>query len=316
MPLFHVLAWDEVDSSLFAWRHPVDTITMGSQLIVAEGQEAVLLREGRFVGPFAPGRYTLDVRNLPVLQHLINLPFGGTPFPASVWFVRKLTAIELQWGTPGPIHVLDPRYGIAVPVRARGTATFRIKDPCRFLVALVGTTTQYSRDDMASAMRPALLQSVATVLARTIQAGASILDLPLKLDLVASGTQQATNASIAGYGVEVAQVWIENINFPEDDEGVKRLRKTLADQMQLGMLGTNYGVVRGLDVLEGAAKNPGGGGAIGAGVGIGAGLAGGQVLAGMIGGALGGVATKSCNACAQAIPQPAKFCQYCGVAQP
>jgi membrane protease subunit (stomatin/prohibitin family) len=288
---------------------------MGSQLIVAEGQEAWLLREGRFVGPFAPGRHTLDVRNLPILQHLVNLPFGGSPFPAAVWFVRKLTAIELQWGTPSPVNVLDPRFGIAAPIRARGTATFRIKDPPRFLVGLVGTTTQFSRDDMAATMRPALLQSVQTALANTIQAGASILELPTKLDAVASTTQQATNASVSSYGIEVAQVWIESVNFPEEDQGIKALRKALADKMQLGTLGAHYGTVRGLDVLQAAANNASGGGAINAGIGLGAGLAGGQALGGLIGGALG-AGPKPCTGCGKPIPQAAKFCQYCGIAQP
>jgi membrane protease subunit (stomatin/prohibitin family) len=315
MPLFQVLSWDEADSNLFAWRHPSDSITMGSQLIVAEGQEAILLREGRFVGPFGPGRYTLDVRNIPILQHLVNLPFGGTPFPAAVWFVRKLTAIELQWGTPSPINLLDPKFGIAAPVRARGTATFRIKDPPRFLVGLVGTTRQFSREDMAATMRPALLQSVQTALANTVQAGNSILDLSTKLDAIATSTLRATNASVSSYGIEVSQVWVESVNFPEEDEGIKRMRKTLADQMEIARLGPNYTTVRGLDVLGTAAANPGGG-AIGAGIGIGAGLAGGAALGGLIGGAVGGGMSKGCTGCAKAIPQAARFCQFCGVIQP
>ena len=316
MPLFSVLTWDEPNSELFAWRHPVDNITMGSQLIGAEGQESVLLREGRFVGPFGPGRYTLDVRNLPILQTLINLPFSGSPFPASVWFVRKLTAIELPWGTPSPVTLLDPRFGIAAPVRARGTAAFRISDSCKFLVGLVGTTSQFAREDMAATVRPALLQSVTTALGAVMQSGASILDLPTRLDTISSMTLQATNASVAGWGVEVTRVWVESVNFPEEDEGIKRLHKSLADHMQLGILGQNYSTVRGLDVLESAAKNPGGGGAIGAGIGIGAGFAGGQALGGTLAGALGAGAMRICAGCSKPVPGGARFCPNCGAAQP
>jgi membrane protease subunit (stomatin/prohibitin family) len=316
MPLFSVLSWDETNSDLFAWRHPVDNITMGSQLIVAEGQEAVLLREGRFVGPFGPGRYTLDVRNIPVLQSLVNLPFGGTPFPAAVWFVRKMTAIELQWGTPSPVTLLDPKFGIAAPVRARGTATFRISDPCKFLVGLVGTVAQFSRDDMESTMRPALIQAVSTALATTMQAGNSVLELPLRLDAISASTLQATNASVSGFGVEVSRVWVESVNFPDDDPGIQALRKALADNMQLGILGQNYSTVRGLDVLQAAASNQGGGGAIGAGLGIGAGFAGGQMLGGMLGGALAGGAARNCTACGKPVPPGGRFCPACGAAQP
>ena len=318
MPLFSVLSWDEPDSSLFAWRHPVDNITMGSQLIVAEGQEAVLLREGRFVGPFGPGRYTLDARNIPLLQTLVNLPFGASPFPASVWFVRKLTAIELPWGTPSPINVLDPRFGIAAPVRVHGTATYRVSDSYKFLVGLVGTTSQFSREDMASTMRPALLQSVTIALGNVIQAGSGILDLPLKLDTLSAAALQATNANISNFGIEVTRIWVESVNFPEDDQGVRLLRKSLADKMQLGILGQNYATVRGFDVLESAASNPSGGGVMAAGAAIGAGFAGGQVLAGMMGQAINPAQPSllACGACTKAVPSGAKFCPSCGAAQP
>jgi hypothetical protein len=85
--------------------------------------------------------------------------------------------------------------------------------------------------------------------------------------------------------------------------------------MEIARLGPNYTTVRGLDVLGAAAANPGGG-AIGAGIGIGAGLAGGAALGGLLGGAVGGGMSKGCTGCGKAIPQAARFCQFCGVIQP
>jgi membrane protease subunit (stomatin/prohibitin family) len=307
MPLFDVLQWNETDEALFAWRHPISNITLGSQLIVAEGQEAVLLREGKFVGPFASGRHTLDVRNIPILQAFINIPFGTSPFPASVWFVRRHTAIELPWGTSSPVNVQDPRFGIAAPIRMRGTATFQISDSCKFLLGLVGTVNKFSRDDMAATMRPAIIQGATTAIANEIQTGSSILDLPSKIQNLASNTVQSANTSIASFGVQITRVWIESINFPEDDEGIMRLRKALADKMQLGVLGADYGTVRSFDVLEKSAANPAGG-FMAAGAGIAAGIAGGQVIGNIMTGALG----IRCKSCGSSVLASAKFCQACG----
>jgi membrane protease subunit (stomatin/prohibitin family) len=165
-------------------------------------------------------------------------------------------------------------------------------------------------------MRPALIQAVSTALATTMQAGNSVLELPLRLDAISSSTLQATNASVSGFGVEVSRLWVESVNFPDDDPGIQALRKALADNMQLGILGQNYSNVRGLDVLQAAASNQGGGGAIGAGLGIGAGFAGGQMLGGLLGGALAGGAARNCTACGKPVPPGGRFCPACGAAQP
>ena len=71
MSITNVIQWNG-PPSMVAWRHGNATIMHGSQLIVQEHQHAVLMKEGRMIGPFLPGRHTLDTKNLPVLKTLIG----------------------------------------------------------------------------------------------------------------------------------------------------------------------------------------------------------------------------------------------------
>ena len=62
-------------------KYPSEQFVLGSQLIVGTGQEALFVKGGEALDLFGPGTYTLSTGNLPVLNKLVNLPFGGkTPF--------------------------------------------------------------------------------------------------------------------------------------------------------------------------------------------------------------------------------------------
>ena len=67
-------------------------LTLGSQLVVNEGQEAIFVKGGIALDTFTPGTHTLVSGNIPLLDKIINLPFGGTtPFTTEVWFINKLS---------------------------------------------------------------------------------------------------------------------------------------------------------------------------------------------------------------------------------
>ena len=65
------------------WKFPYENLSVGAQLIVNQSQEAVFLKGGAVCDVFGAGTHTLLANNIPLLQRLINLPFGGnTPFTA------------------------------------------------------------------------------------------------------------------------------------------------------------------------------------------------------------------------------------------
>ena len=69
---------------VLAWKYPSDNLSTWTQLIVSTGQEAFLVKEGKVVGPFGPGKHTLDTQNYPVFAKLLNLPFSRSTSRASM----------------------------------------------------------------------------------------------------------------------------------------------------------------------------------------------------------------------------------------
>ena len=125
---------------IFAWRYPSNELGTWTQLIVNESQEAILVKGGQICDVFTAGRHTLSTGNIPILNKIINLPFGGrSPFTAEVWFINRVFSLDIKWGTASPIQLQDPKYKIFAPVRAFGQFGIQIEDSKKFLVKLVGT---------------------------------------------------------------------------------------------------------------------------------------------------------------------------------
>jgi membrane protease subunit (stomatin/prohibitin family) len=177
MPLFQVIKFDgpaagSGNESWLTWKYPGESLRIGTQLVVAPGQEAVFIKEGRIGDRFGPGTHTLSTKNIPLLEKLVNLPFGGdTPFTAEIYYVNTIAKLDMKWGTADPIRVKDPVYDIIVPLRAFGQFGVRISDAATFVEQLVGamhpdefTTT----DRIMQYFRGAVLSRIKDVIAEMV----------------------------------------------------------------------------------------------------------------------------------------------------
>ena len=129
MALIDVVKWEVNDREL-VHKFLSEDLRIGTQLVVYSGQTAFFVKGGKVMDQFESGTYTIKTENIPLLNKLINLPFGGnSPFQAEVWFVNKLAIMDTKWGTPTPIQLEDPKYGVIVPVRAFGQYGLKVEDP-------------------------------------------------------------------------------------------------------------------------------------------------------------------------------------------
>nr|WP_297348916.1 SPFH domain-containing protein [uncultured Glaciecola sp.] len=95
---------------------------------------------GQALDCFDPSTHTLVTCNIPLIDKLINLPFGGdTPFSAEVWFVNTTVKRDLKWGTPSPIPLMDVVPGFPVSARSFGKWGARISDSRSFVNQIVGS---------------------------------------------------------------------------------------------------------------------------------------------------------------------------------
>lgn len=309
----------DMTSDVFAQKFPNDALSTFSQLIVNESQEAVLYRGGQALDVFGPGRHTLETGNIPLLSKLINLPFGGqSPFQAEVWFVNKVSVLDIKWGTATPIQLQDPKYNVFIPLRTHGQFGVRIDDSRKFLVKLVGTMPMFDRTFLTNYMKGIYLTKVKDALSKyLVNKRVSILEINAYIDELSLAVCDTVRPGFAEFGIGLQNFFVSDISVPEDDSAVIKLKAALAKRAEMDIVGYNYQQERSFDTLEGAATNPGAGsaGMMGAGMGLGMGVGIGGAFGGAMGGLAQGLTTSAmvkCAKCGFDCAQGTRFCGKCG----
>lgn len=267
----------EQQEGVIVHKFPSCDLRWGSQLVVYPGQVAFFVKGGKVCDKFTDGTYTLKTNNIPLLNKIINLPFGSdSPFQADVWFVNLLQRLSLKWGTETPILLEDPKYEIIVPVRAHGQYGFKVIDAEKFMFSLVGNMSGFNEAQLQIYFRGLLLTRLTDIIAKKIiNDKISVLDIPTHLQEISSYCQNELSPFFADYGVEIMLFNIISINIPENDVSLNEIKKAKNLSARLKIAGSeNYKMERSFDVMDKAAENESGAGAafINAGLGLGASL--------------------------------------------
>lgn len=305
---------------VFAWKYPSEELGTWTQLIVNESQEAVLFKGGKALDLFESGRHTLETANIPLLNKIINLPFGGrSPFTAEVWYINKAYSLDIKWGTSTPIQLQDPKYKVFVPIRSFGQFGIQIDDSRKFLIKLVGTLPVFDKTSILKYFRGLYLTKVKDAISSyLVHKQISVMEINAYIDELSEHVKERIIPTMDEYGIKLVNFYINDISVPEDDEAVKKLKDALAKRAEMDIVGYNYVQERSFDTLEGAATNPGSGqaGLMGAGIGLGMGVG----VGGAVGAQVGGIAQnmmtntekKTCPKCNAVMEKEKRFCSECG----
>lgn len=318
MAMIDVLKWDAAPRVL-AYHYSDCELNYKSQLIVTESQEAVLVKEGQFYGPIGPGHHTLETKNFPFLTQMVSalVTNSKSPYSAEIWFVAKSIPLDMKWGTTDPLLIEDPKYHIALPVRAFGRYGLRISDSCRFLARLMGRLPAFTEKTLGGYFRGVIVTRTKDVIATTMTGeSCSLLQIGTKLNELSDVLQKRLTEDLADYGVELRLFTVNSISTDENDASVVQLRKALAKKAEMDIIGYSYAQERSFDALQTAAGNKGSAGALmGAGMGLGMGVGVGSPM----GNAMSAIAkninptgAKHCMNCGVELPTEAKFCPGCG----
>ena len=281
MALIDRVKYDSPSDASFVWKYPSENLKIGSQVIVNQSQEVMFVKGGQVLDSLDPGTHTLSTGNIPLLDKLINLPFGGnTPFTAEVWYVNKTVKRDLKWGTPNPIQVMDNTLGFPISVRSFGRWGVRIENSRSFLTQIVGSQLGADDEKINNYFTGEIIQSLSKVISTAININnISILQITSSLTELSKFATDMMKKEFERFGLEIVNFNIESINIPEEemDKIQKVFEKTLeAKELSKVQVGGAFNAIKTFEVLNSAAENPsdgaGVGAMLGAGIGLGAGI--------------------------------------------
>ncbi len=208
-----VIHWTDDTRDTMVWRFDREDheIKYGAKLTVRESQAAVFVHEGQLADVFMPGLYMLETNNLPILTTLQHWDHGfKSPFKSEVYFVSTRRFTDLKWGTKNPIMIRDPEFG-PTRLRAFGTYTVKVSDPGKFLLEIVGTDGEFTMDEISFQIRNIIVQEFSRVISAS---GIPVLDMAANTRDLGKLLAEAISETIASYGIELPELYIENISLP------------------------------------------------------------------------------------------------------
>jgi len=281
MALIDVVKYDSPSDESFVWKFPSENLRIATKVVVNQSQEVLFVKGGQVLDSLEPGTHTLSTGNIPLLDKLINLPFGGnTPFTAEVWYVNKTVKRDLKWGTPSPIQIMDNTLGFPVSVRSFGKWGARIENSRSFLTQIVGSQSIANAEKINDYFTGEIVQSLSKIISTAINVNnISILQIASSLTELSKFATDMMKKEFERFGLEIVNFNIESINIPEDEmEKIQKVfEKTLeARELSKVKVGGAFNAIKTFEVLNAAADNQSDGSSVGAmlgaGIGLGAGL--------------------------------------------
>jgi len=191
-------------------------IERGSRLLVSESQMAQFVYMGKYGDLFAPGQYTLQTDNIPILTALKSWRYGfESPFKADIYFVSTKLFTGCKWGTAHPVMVQDSKLGV-VRLRAHGIYDFKVTNVPLFLSQVAGTDHNFTLAEFEETMRTRIASAFSQALALS---GIEASLLATRYHELGQAFMPAFNKTVKDlYGVELASLSVESVSLPPEVE--------------------------------------------------------------------------------------------------
>lgn len=310
--LLKSLEWVDNSQDTIVYKYPMDgrQIQYGSKLTVRESQVAVFLNKGKIADVFGPGMYTLQTSNLPILTQLFSWGYGfKSPFYADVYFVNTKQFTNQKWGTSNPITMRDKDFGM-VRLKGFGSYAFKVTNAELFLKELSATNSTFATADVTSYLKSIIVSSISDTIA---ESKISALDLASNLMEFSGVATENLATTFANLGLELTNLVIENLSFPEEVE------KAIDTRASMGVLSDKMDTFvkfQSANAIRESAQNPNG--LSGLGTQLGSGIAIGEIVKSSLTSSVNEETEnksqdeKFCPDCGAKNPKNAKFCSECG----
>ncbi len=277
-----VIEWKNPDADVLfhRWTNNGDEIKNASKLIIAPGQGAIFVYEGKPQAVITElGITDLKTENIPFWTTITKfMQAFQSEHKVGIYFFRTAEILNQGWGTPGPVKYIDPQYKFPVGMKGFGNFSFRISDPGSFFINVMGQKDEFLVDELRLVIVARLIQPLTDFLA---EAKFGYNEIDANRNEIADGLKGKVAPIFLTLGFELKDFRVENTDFDDDTKHrVQRIADMQAEAQAAQAVGLNFAQVQQLAALRDAAQNQGG--VAGMGVGLGAGVGMGQAMAGMM----------------------------------
>ncbi|MCR5624017.1 MAG: SPFH domain-containing protein [Lachnospiraceae bacterium] len=223
----NVVEWEEWNEEMIFWKWTNKEIKKGSRLIIKPGQDAIFLYNGKIEGIFKDdGEYDIESQIIPFLSTLKGFKFGfNSGMRAEVLFVNT-KEFTIKWGTKGPIMIPTPQLPGGMPIRANGTANFKVSDYITLIDKIAGVKTEYTVDDVKLRITSMLDQLLMKWISKE---GKDMFNLQANAFDISNGIKTDLDMQTSPDGISITGFNIMNFNYPEEVQ--KMITKNAAQSM-------------------------------------------------------------------------------------
>lgn len=280
---------------LIAWRDPREDFNTNSKLIVRQGEEAVFENGGSEYVVFPRGEYELKTQNKVFVRWYQEMLTGGaSSFPCRVYFVST-EEFEVDWYTTDPIGYRCPEIGPGTQMRGGGIYVIQVVDSMKFTSKMLRDNLSYDVNMMKVKLTERIYQDVAEIISDVLETNQVLsMEFSKKKKAIGELCKPRVQELLEPYGIQLNDFTI-GLEVDEDQrqqyeqlqrakmmdargDAMKRAIDAQSKMQELQMMGEAYKTIKGMELLEDIANNPGAGGIASAGAGIGMGMAAGNAF--------------------------------------
>lgn len=282
---------------LIAWRHPSSDFNTHSKILVRKGEEAIFENGASEWAVFPSGtECELQTQNIAMIRSFRDALSGGQSyFPCRVYFV-SIEEFEIPWGTVDPIGYTCPLLGAGAQLRGGGIYVIRVVDTETFIKKVLRDNNSYTVDNLKVKLFERVYQEIADIISSVLENNSiNSMECSKKKKEVAQLCQPDIQKLLDAYGIMLVDFTV-SLELDEEqrqmyEQAVRLQRMSAQGEAQARIIGAHskveemqtlgnaYTTIKGMDMLQTIAENPGAGGIASAGAGIGMGIAAGGTFA-------------------------------------
>ena len=215
------------------WKHPNRNLSIDSQIIVNESEEALLFENGQLLHVLKAGKHKINSGNIPGLDGIIRRSVGNTPvIRIDTWFVNKVVSTDYKWGIQ--LEVKDNTHQLLVPVGSYGSILLKIEDPASFVIQVVGKNERLKKDELKNFILPCIERGLKEYIAERIKEGSlDVFSIETILGKASNNVKDSLKDVFEKYGLTVVDFFVQSIQVQGESPEYKKIKESLADAASL-----------------------------------------------------------------------------------